>query len=225
MKRIEDIPLSLDAEKIGAKLHMERIAHEKHVKALVEAAKPLIAAKAVYEVSYIDQKGEDRVIIDGIPFKSRVLRKNLDTVGRVFPYVVTIGKGLEEKAKACEDLIEQYVFDRVGNIALVLARRHLENHLRSRFFLGGMSYMSPGSLEDWPIQEQEPLFSIFRGRETRIGVRLNENLLMIPKKSLSGIFFQTEVTFHSCQLCPRNGCEGRRAAYDEKLAREYGLLK
>jgi hypothetical protein len=36
---------------------------------------------------------------------------------------------------------------------------------------------------------------------------------------------KTEVTFYSCQLCPRQQCEGRKARFDENLAKEYRILK
>jgi len=75
-----------------------------------------------------------------IRFTSRVLRKNLDKVGRVFPYIVTIGKGLEEKADDCSDLLEKYCLDALGNMALIKARKHLENHLRSRFAITVIFY-------------------------------------------------------------------------------------
>jgi hypothetical protein len=153
------------------------------------------------------------------------LRKNLEKVGRVFAHVITIGAGLEQRADASKDLLEKYYLDQIGNIALSKARKQLEDCLRSKFALDGLSYMSPGSLADWPIEEQQPLFSILKGVEASMGVRLTESLLMIPRKSVSGIYFPTEVTFHSCQLCPRQHCEGRKARFDENLAKEYGILK
>jgi hypothetical protein len=84
--------------------------------------------------------------------------------------------------------------------------------------------MSPGSLEDWPIEEQSPLFSILNGVEEYTGVGLAENFLMIPRKSVSGIYFPTETEFYSCQLCIKERCPGRRAGYSEEVAREYGIL-
>jgi cobalamin-dependent methionine synthase I len=149
----------------------------------------------------------------------------LEKVGRVFPYVITIGTRLEQKADASKDLLEKYYLDKIGNIALSKARKHLEDYLRSKFAFDGLSYMSPGSLADWPIEEQQPLFSILKGAEVSIGVRLTESLLMIPRKSVSGIYFPTEVTFYSCQLCSRQHCEGRKARFNENLAKEYGILK
>lgn len=220
MNKIEQIPVSLDMEEVRSRL---RTVDWQQVQNLLEVAKPLISAKAIYNACYVDEKLEDAVIINGIRFSSRVLRRNLDKVGRVFPYVVTIGARLEEKIKACTDLLEEYIIDTIGNIALIKARKHLEDHLRSRFALDSLSYMSPGSLADWPIEEQRSLFSILKDTEASVGVRLTENLLMLPTKSVSGIFFPTEVTFYSCQLCPRERCEGRKAQYKKDLAKEYGL--
>jgi len=224
METLEHIPVSLDLGEIRRRLHMERSGDWSQARTLVEAAQPLITARAVYKVCYIDAKLEDAIVIDGIRLKSKVLRKNLDDVGRVFPYVVTIGDKLEEEARVCDDLLKQYYLDTIGNVALVTARRYLEDRFRSRYALGGISYMSPGSLQDWPIEEQRPLFSILGDVEASIGVRLKKSLLMIPGKSLSGIYFPTEIPFYSCQLCPRKGCPSRRASYDESLAREYGIL-
>jgi hypothetical protein len=222
MEKLEQISISLDIEEIKNKL---RTGDWDQIQALLELAEPLISAKAVYEVCYIEKKLEDTVIIDGIRLRSRVLRKNLKKVGRVFPYVITIGANLEQKADSCLDLLEQFYLDTIGNMALVKARKHLEDHLHSRFAISDLSYMSPGSLADWPIEEQGPLFTILKGAEASIGVKITENLLMIPRKSVSGIYFPTETTFYSCQLCPRQPCEGRKTPYNEDMAKEYGILK
>jgi hypothetical protein len=222
MERLEQISLSLDIGEVKEKL---QAGDWVQIQTLLEIAKPLISAKAVYKVCYIEEKLEDTVIIDGIPLRSRILTKNLEKVGRVFPYVITIGTRLEQKADASTDLLEKYYLDKIGNIALSEVRNYLEENLCSKFALDGLSYMSPGSLEDWPLEEQRPLFSILKGGEVSIGVRLTESLLMIPRKSVSGIYFPTEVTFYSCQLCPRKNCEGRKAHHSKDLAREYGVLK
>lgn len=86
-----------------------------------------------------------------------------------------------------------------------------------------MSRMAPGSgaADVWPITQQKELFSIFGNVENLIGVRLTDTCLMIPIKSVSGIFFQTETTFETCQLCPREACVGRRVSYDPDLVKKY----
>lgn len=220
MERVDNIPVNLDIAEIKERL---RIRDSEEIDSLLRTAKSLIKAKAVYEVSYVDDRFEDAVIIDGTRFSSRVLCKNLDGVGRVFPYILTIDHGLEQNADASADILEKYYLDEIGNVALGSAREFLEDHLRSKFALDGLSFMSPGSLEDWPIEEQKPLFSVFKGAEESIGVRLTENLLMIPRKSVSGIYFPTELRFYSCQLCPRKGCPQRKAPYKEDLVEQYGI--
>jgi len=225
MEILNHIPVRLPLGEIRRQLHLDKDKRWEEVQTLIEAAKPLIAPKAAYKVSYINQKLEHAVDIDGTRFTSRVLRKNLEEVERVFPYVITIGDKLKEKGSESKDLIKEYYFDVIGNIALSATRKFVEKQLQSRYGLDGMSSMSPGSLSDWPIEEQKPLFSLFGEEATPVGVKLTQHLLMLPAKSISGIYFPTEVSFFSCQLCPRDKCPGRKAAYDNNLVKEYGILK
>ena len=225
MEILNDIPVRLPLGEIRRQLHLDKDKRWEEVKTLLEVAKPLITPRAAYKISYIDQKLENAVVIEGVRFTSRVLRKNLDEVERVFPYVITIGNQLKETAGESRDLIREYYFDIIGNIALSATRKFLEKQLQSRYGIDGMSFMSPGSLTDWPIEEQKPLFSLFGEEETPVGVKLTKSLLMLPAKSISGICFPTEVSFFSCQLCPRDKCAGRKAAYDNNLAKDYGILK
>ena len=148
MEKLEYIPLSLDLEEIKRRLHMGKSGDWSHVQTLVEESQSLISAKAVYKVCYIESKHEDAVTIDGKSLKSRVLRKNLNNVERIFPYVVTIGNRLEEKTRACTDLLKKYYLDTIGNVALNSTQKYLKDQFRSRYALNGMSCMSPGSLKD-----------------------------------------------------------------------------
>ena len=223
MTILENIPLDLEFQKIKGRLHAVGEKGLAKAHSLLEMARPLISARALYKVCFIEERPEDALIIDGTHFRSHVLKQNCEGVERVFPFVVTIGADLEDEAEACKDLLDKYYIDRIGNIALIMARKYLEDHLRTKYALGGMSHMNPGSLKDWPIQEQTPLFSLLGDPENAIGVQLNDSLLMIPRKSVSGIFFPTEVRFESCELCPRERCEGRRAAYNETHAKKYGI--
>lgn len=223
MAILEHIAVNLNLDKVRKKLHMKPDSDLNQVRSLVDTVQQLIEPKAIYNVSYIDEKSEDGVVVGGLPLKSRVLRKNLDRVERIFPYVVTLGSKLGEKQNACSDLLENYYLDSIGNLALTSARKQLKKQLQSKFALEKLSSMAPGSLSDWPIEEQGPLFRLLGDVEASIGVRLTRNLLMLPAKSISGFYFPTEVSFYSCQLCPRKRCESRKAKYDESLAEEYGI--
>ena len=222
MEILDDIPMHLDINEVSKKLHLDKKkGYSNTAQELVELASSVIHPKVIYEVSYVDNKNEDTVDIGGVKFTSRVLRVNLDKIGRVFPYVVTIGKELEDSAASFDNLLKTYCLDEIGNMLIELGMEYLENHLKWRYKLEQLSNISPGSLKDWPITQQKQLFSIFGNVEDLIGVKLTDSSLMIPKKSESGIFFPTHVKFYSCQLCPREDCKERAAPYDKKLAESY----
>ena len=217
---ISNIPVNLTPEKVLMALRLNEEFSEV-IRGLIDLTHSLIEPRALYKISYIDEKGNNKVKIQEVEFTSLVLRKNLDKVGRVFPYVVTIGKKLEKKISSLNDLMEQYFLDRIATMALSSTVRYLKEYLKEKYKTGPLSGMSPGSLQDWPITEQRKLFSLLGDVEGMLEVRLTKNLLMIPRKSVSGIFFPSQVLFQSCQLCPRKVCPERKAPYNEKLVQQY----
>jgi hypothetical protein len=223
MRIIKNIPEKLNPEKVIKELRLNKEKSLGTILELLETAEPLIQPKVSYEVAYINKKGKDTVKINGVTFSSRILRINLEKTEKVFPYIITIGKDLEARASASEDLLQQFYLESIGDMALGLCEKYLEKHLKKQHGLEKLSSMSPGSLKDWPITEQKPLFSLFGEKLRLTGVKLNEHMLMIPRKSVSGLYFPTEVTFSSCQLCRREHCPVRKAFYDEKLKKKYGL--
>ena len=225
VKLLDSIPVRLNVEGMVEKLHLGRRAGQLRclddIRELVEVANSIIAPRAIYQVAYVDNRGEATVDIAGIRFTSLVLRANLDKEERVFPYVVTIGKGLEDRVRSFDSLFKQHCLAEMGDEALRLARHYLGDHLKSEYRLGQISAMSPGRLEDWPITQQKQLFSLLGDVDALIGVSLTSSLLMFPRKSVSGICFPTEVEFYSCQLCSRERCDRRQAPYDKDLAERY----
>jgi len=220
MEVLNDIAFQLDVDTLLARLHTDKESEDaKDIQHLIERVAPLIKPKALYEVSYIQYKGCDTVNIGGVTFTSRVLRVNLDKIERVFPYIATCGRELEKIVAATDDFMRRFWLDTIKDIALEASSKYLSNYLKRRYALGQMSSMSPGagSQDLWPIEQQKQLFSIFGNVEDLIGVRLTDSFLMIPNKSLSGIYLPTEIKFESCQLCPRKGCPSRRAPYEKNL--------
>jgi len=188
--------------------------------ALVEEAKAIARPKAMYRLVFVDEKRHDEVIIDGITLHSRILRVNLDTAQRAFVYIATCGRELQAWGEQQTDIVAQFWADTIKQDALGPAMGALNAHLKTCYKLGKTSAMSPGRLANWPIREQRPLFSLLGDPETAIGVHLTESFLMIPNKSVSGIRYPTEESFESCQLCPREGCPNRKAAYEPELYRQ-----
>jgi len=215
---LERIPFRIDPEDLGKRLHLKGASpHLREALSLGEEAQRIGKPKATYRAAFIDEKGDDLVVIEGTGFRSRILRVNLDQAQRVFPYVATCGTELEEWAHEIRDTLCRFWAETIKEMALRCAHAALEKDLQDRYRPGNLSRMSPGSLADWPLQEQRPLFGLLGEAVERIGVHLNESLLMIPTKSISGIRFPTEESFESCQLCPREICPNRRAPYDSTL--------
>jgi len=225
MEVLDDIPVGLELDKVLKRMHVRNKNEgiEKGVQELIEIARPIAKPKAVYEVCYVENKNGDSLDIGRVRFTSRVLRVNLDKVERVFSYVVTCGREIDEINIPSHEFMRSYFMDQIKETVLILAREYLEDYLTRNYALGQMSRMAPGagSESDWPIAQQKDLFSIFGNVEDLIGVELTDKCLMIPIKSISGIYFPTEIKFESCRLCPREGCIGRRASYDPEVVRKY----
>jgi len=179
--------------------------------------------KAMYRVSYVTSRTDTSVTLGDETFHSKVLRQNLESIQRVFPFVATCGGEVDSVELGGTDMMTTYCAETVRLLLVQKARRALDAHLKESYSLPQLSRMAPGSLPDWPLPEQVPLFRLLGETEALVGVRLTEKHLMIPIKSVSGIAFPTEVRFESCQLCPRAVCEGRRAPYDPEKAAQYGV--
>lgn len=184
---------------------------------LLEEAREVARPKAMYGVAYIEEKGEDWVVIEGVKLESRVLRVNLDQAHRVFAYVATCGMEMQRWGEGLTDMLYRYWADEIKAMALGSAVQALNAHLIECYRPGRTATMAPGSLTDWPIQQQRPLFKILDDPTAAIGVELTDSYLMVPNKSVSGLRFPTEEPFESCLLCPRDSCPGRRAPYDPEL--------
>jgi hypothetical protein len=161
------------------------------------------------------------VTIDGVQFSSQVLRGVLDQEGRLFPYVATCGAEVDQITVPADDLVRAYCLDIIKRLLVTSARAYLEDYLVQTYALGKVSKVAPGELLDWPLPQQRELFSLIGDVESLIGVKLTESFLMVPIKSVSGMFFPTEVKFEACQLCKMPKCEGRRAPYSPAMVAEY----
>ncbi len=219
MTILDPIPFALDAERLMAKFRIapdsENVpAFREFVARVQDAAKP----KAIYDVAYIDEKGDDFVVVQGVRFTSRTLRRHLTEAERVFPYVVTCGTEVDS-AKGPDDGIWQkaWLYMLKGEIVSVAVgdlARHIGEHQR----IARLSSMNPGSgdMDMWPIAQQKELLSLLGDVEAAIGVTLTASYLLRPEMSVSGLMFPTEFDFHSCQVCHRERCPNRRAPFSQE---------
>ena len=217
---LKEIPFELDTETLAIKLRLQQGSdHIKELQTLVDVILPAARPKAIYKASYIEKRTDENIAIDGVTFTSRVLCTNLNKAERVFPFIATCGREIDELNLAGEDFLKQFWLDQIKETLLNCSTGYLKDYLHKRYALDKTSGMSPGSgdVNVWPIEQQSSLFSLFGDVKKLIGVELTDSFLMIPNKSVSGIIFPTEIDFRSCQVCHRKNCPSRSAAFDEVL--------
>jgi hypothetical protein len=102
-------------------------------------------------------------------------------------------------------------------LALGSAMAAMEAHLKDKVSPAQLSCMNPGSLEDWPLSQQSPLFDLLGSIPEAVGVSLSPHMLLYPLKSVTGIQYAGGEHFVNCSLCPRQNCPSRRTDYDQAL--------
>ena len=221
---LNNILCEIDFEELLKKLHIKEDSFFfAEIERMAAEAQLLARPKVVYKNATIETKGDNFVVIDGIKFNSHILRVNLEETSEIFAFVATSGTELEVWAEQFEDIFAIFCADTIKEMVLRSALQEFEAHLEKEFGLGHAVDMNPGSLGDWPINEQIPLFELLGNVEELIGVQLNNSCLMLPIKSVSGIRFPKEGTYENCQLCPREKCPSRKAPYDKEFEDSFNI--
>ena len=187
----------------------------------LEEALPLIKQyaepAAVIKWVPVDSVEGDVTVIEGVPFRSKVVADKLRDFPRVFVSVVTAGAGLEK----CPELEDDPFIDIYNGGLIYYASRYLIDYLRNTFGYDGSSVLNPGSLPDWPIANNFGLFKILGGAE-EIGCTLNDSGYIKPWNSGSHIHFAGD-GYQNCNLCRNYGCVGRHGKFDpEEYRRIFG---
>jgi len=220
MEILDSIPFLLNTEAIATQAHVESGSSDGiDLHSLVELAQEVGRPKAAYAVCFLSGRDGDTVQIDDVRFRSRTLAQKLGAVERVFPLVATCGQELDQAFPGKGDMLQEFWWDLIKNRLLGAANQHLNDHLNRRFRLGKTATMRPGSGDAsvWPIEQQAGLFALLGDVEGAIGVRLTESFLMVPNKTVSGLMFPTETDFRSCEVCHRENCPARHAAFNKGL--------
>jgi hypothetical protein len=175
---------------------------------VVEEGYRLIDAKAIYDFYRIRNREKGRLIIDDVIFESTLLAESLRCTDRVAVFISTIGPRLEARVSeyfSKGEYLRGWLLDNVGTYALRKTNQHLLDIVKGETGWRQPSRFSPGQ-NYWDISQQRILFQLLPAE--KIDVKLTEHLMMVPKKSTSGVFGDTEKEFISCQICPLK-CEWR----------------
>ena len=166
----------------------------------------------------IEEASGTRVRIDGMTFKSGVLARVLGECEYAAAFVLTIGSYLEELVANLSSkgmVLQATVLDAVGSGAVEQLAGEIKSEIRREAAADSLIIsrrFSPGYC-DWDISQQKRLFDLLDGNTA--GVSLTENMLMMPRKSISGIIGvglpgRDIEKYNQCLTCQKKDCPGRR---------------
>jgi hypothetical protein len=159
---------------------------------MVRVAQKLVEPEVAFVTRSLSRVTPDSVTLAAGPTcHGRCLGTHLASAVEVACFVATVGPALDDRVSEMADrheLLEALFLDSAGWLAVEDALRafrvHLSASVRPRGFRLGPR-LGPGYM-DWSLTEQQEFFAVFDGAP--LPVRLNDYCVMIPRKSLSGLF-------------------------------------
>lgn len=216
MKVVDRIPVMLDPAELLSLPEFRRLRERRsEVGRLLQVSSGLIRSRGVFTLLRIENISNGTVHLEGQHILSSIALADMAKPGqRVAPYVITIGLALEEEASRMTqtDLFGGWLLGRIGDYALGEASLYVRSLVEGE--LGkGLSNFAPGTGTGrlFGIAQQKALFDIL-DPQSSIGVTLTPSYLMVPLKSISGVFAACDGEYVMCRYCPRE-CEYRRAQF------------
>ena len=163
-------------------------------------------------------RGSKVFIEDGLVLQGSSISQLLRRCAKVAVFVLTIGGALEELAGRLGDeglIVKAYVLDAMGSTAAEKLADLVQASIATAARAEGLCIsrrFSPGYC-DWDIGQQQVVFNALGGDFA--GVRLTEDCLMVPQKSVSGLIGvgpcgEGVETYNPCATCDRRNCLARR---------------
>jgi hypothetical protein len=159
-------------------------------RAMTARAEELGAAAAwlrLVRVAAVAEAGA--ALVEGPRFSGHAVARHLAGARQAVAFVLTLGPTLEAEVAALgqrQEVLEAYLLDLAGWAGIEAAVRGLRQNLVAALPRSLVSHrLGPGH-RDWPLVEQRDLMALFDGAGA--SVRLSEHGVLVPFKSVSGLF-------------------------------------
>ena len=135
MEVIDNIPVKLELDDVVKKTRIRSMNDDfkEIIDELLTIARPIAKPKALFEISRVENRQGDSLEIENRKFTSHVLRINLDKVDKVFPYIVTCGREVDEIEIPEHQLIKYYFMDQIKELIVRSALSYLLDHIRNNY--------------------------------------------------------------------------------------------
>ena len=212
---IDHIPIKLNLDELLERYNVET-PKRNELASLVKKYQRIIEAKAVYTFVKVKSVKNDEVeLYNRDVFKGIILADMLEPEHPLFLFVVTAGQKVDEQiTEDAKGSAFQSVYSaKIGNYAVNKASSYLRS-LAEKKLGKTVSHFGPGTGGGklFGIEQQKVLFKILDPQKN-IGVKLMSNYIMVPMRSISGIYAVSRYLYIACQYCPREVCEGRTTSY------------
>ncbi|MGD9034273.1 MAG: vitamin B12 dependent-methionine synthase activation domain-containing protein [Desulfobacteraceae bacterium] len=198
--------------------HNVKMKVEKLKVKLSELLKPLL----YYRRDKIEMASRDFVHLSGgLSLRSRKLSKSMENCEEIVCFIATVGNKVESQTKRLMEenrLSEAYILDAMGSVAVENMVEKFHRRMMSKYEMEGKGVtlpFSPGYC-DWPLSDQKKLFSVFD--LFHLKVKLTDSCLMLPRKSISGVFGVIPScvslpvrSYNPCSECEKRDCIVRRS--------------
>ncbi len=183
---------------------------------ILAEAKPLLKPAAMYELLKVNDFEHRKIDFEGGSFEGSLVGKAFAGADHLYLAVCTIGEALEKRVEELmsENPVAGVALDGAGIAAIGYVSRSVEDIISKETCELELSLgmrAQPGQ-EGWPIEQQRQVFSILPA--DKIGMRLTESCLMIPRKSVSFVIPRGKELNNSvvpCDFCSkRNRCDWKK---------------
>lgn len=215
---ITDISCSIDTEKIIQSF--TKRPENKQIRLindLLQEMSLIAKPKAVFSHEKLERLLPDKVAIKHAVFTSKTLFRILKDQSHIAPFLATSGHELEKWSEKYDELLTQFWINVIKNEILSMAIEEAKFKLHQLTGWRDISIISPGSINDWGPEEQQHITSIFEDHLKNLGIKINNNHVIYPPCSLSGIFFICPDAEDLCAFCHNIHCTHRKAPPHEFL--------
>ena len=212
------IPKKALLERIGGDEKHQPVSHrlaaqmEKASEEICTHAKP----QAIFKVVPVNRNNGSVHLDEGPALSSKRVAYVLKPCDKAVAFLITLGEKVDRLIKKETDEHPQYgyVLDAAASVAADTVAETVQDFIENKLSDEKATTFrySPGYC-DWPLEEQKTLFQVLPSE--KIGVELDQNALMSPRKSISGLFGicsadTAKEKGNACNICGKNDCPYRR---------------
>ncbi|MFO8034671.1 MAG: hypothetical protein R6U88_05885 [Candidatus Bipolaricaulota bacterium] len=190
-RQVKDVVLHLSAEDVlrGQGIDPGRAPQRlvDSANAAIEETHALVSPAALYTIVNVTDFEHYRISFEGGSFEGPLVARATAGAQQLSIALCTIGESLERRVEEMmrTNMVAAVALDGAGTAALRKVSQAVEAGIKDEACKRGLTVgmrAQPGQ-EGWPIEQQRQVFSALPAHE--IGIRLTDEFLMIPKKSVS----------------------------------------